>query len=69
MVGGKLGLYREGTRDLVPIEHCPQLEPPLDAALRAISTPPDGELVMLVGAGIVIGTERPWKGAAARAER
>jgi 23S rRNA (uracil1939-C5)-methyltransferase len=65
VVGGKLGLYREGTHDLVPIEHCPQLEPPLDAALRAISTPPDGELVMLVGAGIVIGTERPWKGAAA----
>ena len=65
VTGGKLGLYREGTHDLVPIEHCPQLEPPLDAALRAISTPPDGELVMLVGAGIVIGTEKPWKGAAA----
>lgn len=65
VVGGKLGLYREGTHDVVPIEHCPQLEPPLDAALRAISTPPDGELVMLLGAGIVIGTEKPWKGAAA----
>jgi 23S rRNA (uracil1939-C5)-methyltransferase len=65
VAGGKLGLYREGTHDLVPIEHCPQLEPALDAAMRAISTPPDGELVMLVGAGIVIGTEKPWKGAAA----
>jgi 23S rRNA (uracil1939-C5)-methyltransferase len=65
---GKLGLYREGTHEVIALDHCPQLEPPLDAALGAIrttGTPPDGELAMVVGAGIVIGTEKAWRGAAA----
>jgi 23S rRNA (uracil1939-C5)-methyltransferase len=63
VAGGRLGLYRENTREVLPIDSCPQLEPPLDAVLRVLATPPDGELVMLLGAGIVIGTEKPWRGA------
>jgi len=63
VAGGKLGLYREGTREVLPIDSCPQLEPALDAVLRQLATPPDGELVMLLGNGIVIGTEKPWRGA------
>jgi 23S rRNA (uracil1939-C5)-methyltransferase len=63
VAGGRLGLYREGTRDVLPIDHCPQLEPALDDALRALGTPPDGELVMVAGKGIVLGTEKPWRGA------
>jgi 23S rRNA (uracil1939-C5)-methyltransferase len=63
VAGGKIGLYRENTRDVLPIDACPQLEPPLDEVLRHLATPPDGELVMLLGNGIVIGTEKPWRGA------
>ena len=43
VAGGKLGLYAASSRDVIPLAHCPQLEPALDAALRAIAplTPPD----------------------------
>lgn len=65
--GGKVGLYAHGSRDLIPIAHCPQLEPELDAALHVVAalTPPDGELALLRGhhGEIVVGVERPWRGA------
>jgi 23S rRNA (uracil1939-C5)-methyltransferase len=67
--GGKVGLYAHGSHDLIPIAHCPQLEPELDAALRAVAllTPPDGELALLHGLRdqIVVGVERAWRGASA----
>lgn len=66
--GGKVGLYAHGSRDLVPIAHCPQLEPELDEALRIVAarTPPDGELALLRGhlGEIAVGVERAWRGAA-----
>lgn len=66
--GGKVGLYAYGSHDLVPIAHCPQLEPELDAALHVVAalTPPDGELALLRGhlGEIVVGVERAWRGAA-----
>ncbi|HEY1554876.1 MAG TPA: TRAM domain-containing protein [Kofleriaceae bacterium] len=48
---GQVGLYRADSHDVVPVAHCPQLEPALDAALgRAIANhPPDGELELLAG--------------------
>jgi len=63
--GGKLGLYAEGSHRVVPIEHCPQLEGPLDLALRALGTPPEGEVALALGhkGEIVVGVEKPWKGA------
>jgi 23S rRNA (uracil1939-C5)-methyltransferase len=67
--GGKLGLYAYGSHDLIAIGHCPQLEPELDGALRAVAaaSPPDGELALVRGhrGEIVIGVERAWRGAAA----
>ncbi|HEY1815647.1 MAG TPA: TRAM domain-containing protein [Kofleriaceae bacterium] len=68
VAGGKLGLYAYGSTDVVPLAACPQLEPELDAAVQLIAgrTPPDGELAVVRGtAGIVVGVERPWKGAVA----
>jgi 23S rRNA (uracil1939-C5)-methyltransferase len=66
--GGKVGLYAYGTQQLIPIAHCPQLEPELDAALRVIApvTPPDGELAFVRGhrGEIVVGVEHAWRGAA-----
>ncbi|HEY5924348.1 MAG TPA: TRAM domain-containing protein [Kofleriaceae bacterium] len=66
--GGKVGLYHYGSRNLIAIAHCPQLEPALDAALKAIAplTPPDGELALVLGHGgeIVVGVEHAWRGAA-----
>ena len=68
VLGGKLGLYREGSTTLVPLSHCPQLEPALDAVLALIAprTPPDGELAVVIGhtGAIAIGVEKPWRGAA-----
>jgi 23S rRNA (uracil1939-C5)-methyltransferase len=65
VAGGKAGLYREGSRDVLPIDHCPQLEQALDAAYHAVAlaSPPDGELALaLAHSGeIVVGVERPWK--------
>jgi 23S rRNA (uracil1939-C5)-methyltransferase len=69
VAGGKVGLYAYGSHDVIAISRCPQLVPELDAALRAVaaSTPPDGELALLYGhrGEIVVGVERPWRGAAA----
>ena len=65
--GGAVGLYQLGTHRIVRIDHCPQLEPALDAVLAKIAsaTPPAGELALLLGyAGdIAVGTTRPWRGA------
>jgi 23S rRNA (uracil1939-C5)-methyltransferase len=65
--GGKVGLYRHGSQDLIAIGHCPQLEPELDAALHVVAaaTPPDGELMLLRGhrGEIVVSVEHGWRGA------
>ena len=67
--GGKLGLYATASHRVIPIAHCPQLEPDLDAALRIVaqSSPPDGELAIVRGhrGEIVVGVERAWRGAGA----
>lgn len=67
VAGGKLGLYALGTRRVIPIESCPQLEPELDVAraLVARSSPPDGELALIRSSAgkIVVGVERAWRGA------
>ncbi len=67
--GGKVGLYAYGSQRLIAIAHCPQLEPPLDAALRLIAqaTPPDGELMVVLGykGEIVASVEHGWRGAPA----
>jgi len=67
VVGGKVGLYQEGTHRVLDIDHCPQLEPALDAALVqvAAASPPDGELALLLGhrGDIAIGVGKPWRGA------
>lgn len=69
VANGRVGLYALGTKRVLPIDHCPQLEPRLDGALQAVraATPPDGELALLVGeAGdVAIGVEKPWRGAEA----
>jgi len=66
--GGKAGLYALGSKRVLPIDHCPQLEPALDAAYAVVAaaTPPDGELALLCAhdGRIVVATERAWRGAA-----
>jgi 23S rRNA (uracil1939-C5)-methyltransferase len=66
VAGGKVGLYELGSRRILPIDHCPQLEPRLDQALGqvAASSPPDGELALLVGhkGDVAVGLAKPWKG-------
>ncbi|HEX4421021.1 MAG TPA: TRAM domain-containing protein, partial [Kofleriaceae bacterium] len=65
---GRAGLYALGTQAVLPIDHCPQLEPALDAAYAAVAaaTPPDGELALLAAhdGRIAVATERAWRGAA-----
>jgi 23S rRNA (uracil1939-C5)-methyltransferase len=65
---GRTGLYELGGRRIVPVEHCPQLEPVLDAALAEVcaAAPPDGELALLIAydGRIAVATERAWPGAA-----
>jgi 23S rRNA (uracil1939-C5)-methyltransferase len=60
-------LYALGTQRVLPIDHCPQLEPQLDLALQAVraAAPPDGELAMVIGhAGdVAIGVQAPWRNA------
>ena len=68
VAGGKLGLYALGSRRVIAIDHCPQLEPALAAVLEVIAaaSPPDGELALLrTRTGIVVGVERVWGGAGA----
>jgi tRNA/tmRNA/rRNA uracil-C5-methylase (TrmA/RlmC/RlmD family) len=69
---GRAGLYELGGTAVVPIDHCPQLEPALDAAYAAVAaaTPPDGELALLLGhdGRVAVATERSaaprgWSGA------
>jgi len=59
---GSVGLYIRSTHQVLPLAHCPQLEPALDAAfvIVAAAGPPDGELEMLLGhdGRIAIGTEQ-----------
>jgi 23S rRNA (uracil1939-C5)-methyltransferase len=65
---GRAGLYALGSDRVLPLDHCPQLEPALDAAYAAVAaaTPPDGELALLRAhdGRIAVATERAWRGAA-----
>jgi 23S rRNA (uracil1939-C5)-methyltransferase len=65
---GRAGLYELGSTKVLPIDHCPQLEPALDAAYAVVAaaTPPDGELALLIAhdGRIAVATERSWRGAA-----
>jgi len=65
---GRAGLYELGSTKVLPIDHCPQLAPALDAAYAAVAaaTPPDGELALLLAhdGRIAVATERAWRGAA-----
>jgi 23S rRNA (uracil1939-C5)-methyltransferase len=65
---GRTGLYELGGRRVVPVQHCPQLEPALDAALAEVcaAAPPDGELALVIAhdGGVAVATERAWQGAA-----
>ena len=67
VANGRVGLYALGTRRVLSIDHCPQLEPRLDAALQAVraATPPDGELALLVGENgdVAVGVQHAWRGA------
>jgi 23S rRNA (uracil1939-C5)-methyltransferase len=67
--GGRVGLFALGTRRVLPIAACPQLEPALDAARAAVAAagPPDGELALLgpgPGGACAVGVEAAWAGAA-----
>jgi 23S rRNA (uracil1939-C5)-methyltransferase len=65
---GRAGLYELGSHRVLPIDHCPQLEPALDAAYAVVAaaTPPDGELALAIAhdGRIAVATERTWRGAA-----
>ncbi len=65
VAGGRVGLYREGSHDVLPLDACPQLVPALDAAYRAVAaaSPPDGELALALGhkGEVVVGVQKPWK--------
>lgn len=69
VVAGAVGLYELESHHLIAIDHCPQLEEALDAALAhvASSSPPDGELGMVLGyrGDVAVAVDRPWRGAAA----
>lgn len=64
----RTGLYELGGRRLVPVDHCPQLEPVLDAACPEVwaAAPPDGELALLIAhdGRIAVASEQAWPGAA-----
>lgn len=66
VAGGRTGLFALGSRRLLPIAACPQLEPALDAAraAAAAASPPDGELALVCApGGAAVGVERAWRGA------
>lgn len=67
VVGGKVGLYREASHEVLAIDHCPQLEDRLDAVLSVVSawSPPDGELALVLGhrGDAAVGVGKPWKNA------
>jgi 23S rRNA (uracil1939-C5)-methyltransferase len=69
VAGGTVGLYAAGSHRVLPIDRCPQLEPALEAALRAVSaaSPPDGELALVRGhaGAVAVGVARAWRGAPA----
>lgn len=68
VAGGRTGLFALGSRRVLPIAACPQLEAALDAAraAAAAASPPDGELALVCGPdGAAVGTERAWRGGAA----
>ncbi len=66
---GRAGLFALGTRRVLPIAACPQLEPALDAAraAAAAASPPDGELALLgpepATGACAVGVERASGGA------
>jgi len=68
VAGGKVGLFALESHRVIAIDHCPQLEARLDAALGQVAawSPPDGELALVVGhAGdVAVGVGKPWKAAA-----
>lgn len=61
---GIVGLYQYGSRRIVALDHCPQLEPLLDDALAAISllSPPDGELELVLAhdGSIAVAVQEAW---------
>lgn len=65
VVDGHVGLYEHGTHDVLPIQHCPQLEPALDLAFTTVNAarPPSGELALVIGqAGeVAVGVQKPWR--------
>jgi 23S rRNA (uracil1939-C5)-methyltransferase len=65
VVHGHVGLYEVGTHDVLPIQHCPQLEPALDVAYGMVrsASPPDGELALVIGqtGEVAVGVQKPWK--------
>ncbi len=69
VVAGAVGLYELDSHHVIGIEHCPQLEEALDAALAkvAAASPPDGELALVLGhrGDVSVAVDRPWRGAAA----
>jgi 23S rRNA (uracil1939-C5)-methyltransferase len=64
VANGRVGLYAHGTQRVLPIDHCPQLEPKLDTTLKALraAIPPDGELAMVVAhdGAVAVGTQKAW---------
>jgi 23S rRNA (uracil1939-C5)-methyltransferase len=69
VAGGEVGLYAYGSHRVVPLAHCPQLEPRLDAALAIVvaARPPDGELALVVGhrGDVLVATDAAWPAGAA----
>lgn len=68
VAGGKVGLFALESHRVLAIDHCPQLEARLDAALGQVAawSPPDGELALVVGhkGDVAVGVGKPWKAAA-----
>jgi len=65
---GAVGLYARASHAVVAIDHCPQLEPALAAAYRAVvaARPPDGELALLVNdrGEVAVATMATWPASA-----